>query len=1183
MVEALHPSGSQAMISQLLSPDQVVLDLKGDFSSALRRLAAVACPGKDMGPALDDLILAADDSVMLAGEGISLPHLRVAGLDQPRISLGLSRKGISHRGKRFSLILFLATPEQDSAGHLKLLQRLKALLPQLRNDLLKAKTAAKVVAVLAAGEETSVRPTFFNLTQDQVAVELRTDPVSGLSSAQAKSRLSLHGPNQIRRVAGTPEIIKLLRNFFSFFAILIWVAALLCFVPGVDMPQLGVAILLVVVINGFFSFLQEQRSDRAVEALQRLCAQQCRVLRDGRTVQIDAALLVPGDVLLLEEGDIVAADARLIDAVQVEVDNSSLTGESESAKRYKSDNPILLPGKFLWIELPNVVFAGSVLVSGTARAIVFGTGMNTEIGKIAGLTQAIKGEESPLQKQLRATVLSITLLAGGLGLVFLFLGWLVAGLTFVQAFVFFIGIFVANVPEGLLPTVTLSLAMGVTRMARRNAIVKNISSVETLGCTTVICSDKTGTLTQNLVMVTHLWTDGDLYTVGGEGYRPEGAFQRNGQTVNKAQLTENPATARLLECALTCNNAHLEKSRGQWRIVGDPTEGALVVMARKAGLHGTHQRLHVNPFESVRKRMSVVVRGAGAAERLLYVKGALVETLGLCDRILREGLIRPISESDRSQVMTASDDLARQGLRILALAYRDDLEDSGDWGVDRAEQKLIFIGFTASSDPVRPDVPEAIESCHRAGIRLMMITGDYPLTAECIGRQAGIGQLNPNQRLAVMDGAEVMSMDDDRLKAVLSTGETIFARVAPEEKLRIVSLLKQLGEIVAVTGDGVNDGPALRCADIGIAMGRRGTDVAKEAARMILGDDNFSTIVAAIEEGRAIFENIKRFVAYVFNSNPQELYPYIFWMLFPEMPLTMTVMGVLAVDVGTDLIPAMGLGIERPEKGLMDRPPRAKTEKLLSMGFILRAYFIQGTILALSCYATYYFCGWYMGWWAPPDALSSMPASPAGLKMDLATPAYLMSLTAYFFPTVTTQIANVLCKRSWKTSLFSKDFIDPQHRREILDHIGTWRPWSNDRVNQSQPAPPGPGLPPSTGSLWWQWLAFPLRVLRRLLTRLGRRLEKPLIRPAAAAMSRTLERHPVTLNFVSNPLIDIGIVFELGFCVLLFYTDLARIYYFAPVPWPVYLFAFTGTVVLTAFEEAKKFLRRRSHRLEFLG
>lgn len=1169
------------MISQLLGPAQILLDLQGDWRLALGRLAAAVCPDKDITADLDALAGNGDDALMTAGQGIGLPHLRLAGLDRPRIGIGLTPQGIVHRGRRFGLIVFLVTPEHDSAGHLKLLQRLKALLPEVLAALPQAPTASQVLEIVKAIEDQSARPTFYNLPQEAVAAELRTDPAAGLSSAEAAARLALHGPNQIRKVAGTPLVITLLRNFFSFFASLLWTAAVLCFVPGVDMPQLGTAILVVVLINGVFSFWQERRSDRAIEALQKLCGRQCRVVREGRAATIDATVVVPGDVLILEEGDSVPADARLIEANQVEVDNAALTGESESAKRYKSDTPVLLPGKFLWIELPNVVFAGSVLVRGTARAIVFGTGMNTEIGKIADLTQSVTAGQSPLQQQLRATVVAIALLAGGLGVSFLLLGWLVAGLSFVQAFVFFIGIFVANVPEGLLPTVTLALAMGVTRMAGRNAIVKNLSSVETLGCTTVICSDKTGTLTQNLVMVTHFWADGELFTVDGLGYRPEGRFYRQGQVVDKSALADRPAAARLLECAQACNNAHLEKVGGRWRVVGDPTEGALVALAGKAGLGGAHQRLHVNSFESVRKRMSVIIRRPGGTAPLLYLKGALVETMGLCDRILSDGAVRPITPEDRRRIMAASDTLAGQGLRILALAYRDDLGQPPDWTADQVENELIFIGFTASSDPIRPGVPEAVAACHRAGIRLMMITGDYPLTAASIGRQAGIGQWDKTTPPAVIGGADVAAMDDEGLKAVLASGETIFARVAPDQKLRIVSLLKQLGQIVAVTGDGVNDGPALRCADIGIAMGRRGTDVAREAAHMILGDDNFATIVAAIEEGRAIFDNIKRFAAYVLNSNPQELYPYIVWMLFPHLPLAMTVMGVLAVDVGTDLIPAMGLGIERPEKGLMDRPPRPKNEKLLSMGFILRSYFVQGTILALACYATYYICGWYMGWWAPGQSLAAMPAAPAGLDMDLATPAYLMSLSAYFFPTVTTQIANVMCKRSWQTSLFAIDFLDAHHRRGIIGRIRAWRPWAS---GFGQPGvPPAAGPPPAAGSLWWQWLAFPWRRVKRRLARWIVRMETPLIAPAMGLLSRFLDRHPLVLNWVANPLIDIGIAFELGFCLALFYTDLSRIYYFAPLPWPVYLFALTGTAGLLAFEEAKKYLRRRGHRLDFLG
>ncbi|HZD42359.1 MAG TPA: cation-transporting P-type ATPase, partial [Terriglobales bacterium] len=683
-------------------------------------------------------------------------------------------------------------------------------------------------------------------------------------------------------------------------------------------------------------------------------------------------------------------------------------------------------------------------------------------------------------------------------------------------------------------TVTLSLAMGVQRMAKRHALVKNLPSVETLGCTTAICCDKTGTLTQNLMMVTEVAVEGRVINISGIGYQPRGDFTVDGTVLSPRQISQWITLHRLLECAFICNNAKLERTAAGYRVIGDPTEGALVCLAEKAGMRGTHLRLHLNPFESIRKRMSVVVKHNRGDEQIVYVKGAPLETLERCDRILVANKARPLTEQERDRIRRENDSMASRGLRVLAFAYRDGGELPGArYNAAEIEDHLTFLGLAALSDPVRPEVPAAIRACHSAGIRVIMITGDYALTATSIGQQIGLGQ---SSLLPAFTGAEISEMDDDKLRRILAQGETIFARVAPEHKLRIVSLLKAMGEIVAVTGDGVNDAPALKKADIGIAMGLRGNDVAKEAAHMILTDDNFSSIVAAIEEGRGIFENIKRFMAYIFNSNPQELYPYIFWILFPDVPLAMTVMGVLAVDVGTDLIPAMGLGIEPPEEGIMERPPRPRDEKLLSLNFILRSYFVQGSLVAFSCYATYFYMGWVLGVWRPGLGPSSMPPSPEGLRFQEASNAYLQTLTAYFFPTVTTQIGNVLCKRSRKSSLFSQSFLNPIYRRESLEAIARWRP------------PLYTHLIPSTA-----WLA------------------------------RFLERHYVIFNFISNPLIDLGILFALLLCYLFFYTPLSRIYYFASVPWHVYLFAFHGTILLIGFEEVKKYYRRKGYALEFLG
>jgi sodium/potassium-transporting ATPase subunit alpha len=1124
------------VIHEILIPERIVLDARGPLSrlcGELLRRSSFSTRREELDSALS---AEREGGYLFIAPHIAVPHLQLEGLELPELLLAVSRRGIEIGGHRVHLLGLLASPSSEPAAHLQLLQRLSSVLPAVYRDLLSTRDPQEVVRRLAREEKLPGRASFLNVTQDQVAFELRTELDRGLDSEEAVRRLRIHGPNRLRKGRKTPWYVKLSRNLFGLFAVLLWAAALLSFLPAVGMPELGLAILIVILVNGFFAFVQEHRTDRALEMLQRLLSLRSRVVRDGVMKEIDAATLVPGDVILLEPGDIVPADARLIEAFDVEVDNSTLTGESTSARRYKSDAPVLLDGKFLWIELPNIVFAGTSLVRGQARAVVFGTGMRSEVGKIATLTQQIPFEQSPLQRQLRQTVSTIALLASVVGLGFLLLGWLLTELTFAQAFVFCIGLFVANVPEGLLPTVTLSLAMAVTRMARKNALVKRLPSVETLGSTTVICSDKTGTLTENQMTVLEIHVDGRVVSVSGAGYRPVGTFRIEENEVSPEELLRVESVVRLLECATICNNARIERvgsdsgSDSDYRCLGDATEGALMALAEKAGLRVVHERKAVIPFDSIRKRMSVVAKVEGSPTEAVFVKGAPLELLERCGRVSWNGEQVELDDERRGAIRSRVDSLAERGLRVLGLAFRDGVPASGDrYEADEVESDLVFAGLAAMSDPVRPSVRDAILSCHRAGIRVIMITGDYPLTAAAIARQIGIEA----STATIFTGAQVAEMSDAALGEAVARGEPIFARVSPEHKLRIVSVLREAGEVVAVTGDGVNDAPALKKADIGIAMGLRGNDVAKEAADMILLDDDFRTIVAAIEEGRAVFENIQKFMAYIFNSNPQEMYPYVLWMLVPGVPLAMTVMGVLAVDVGTDLVPAIGLGAEPPEPGLMDRPPRRREERLLSLRLVLRSYFVHGTLLAFSCFATYFYMGHLLGAFDGGFSLRSMPASPPGLDMKRASVAYLQTLTAFFFPTVAVQIANVLSKRSRKTSLFSREFLTPERRRQISTRL----------------ASPRKGI---AGA-----------ILRR--------------------MGETFDAHPIWLNFLSNPIILAGIVSELGLCGLLFYTPLAKVYFFAPVPWHVYLFAFHGTALLLLFEETKKWFRRRGYPLELLG
>lgn len=834
--------------------------------------------------------------------------------------------------------------------------------------------------------------------------------IQGLTNSEATARLQRYGSNTIQEVKGKPLIWKFLSNFTHLMAILLWAGGIIGFIAR--MPQLGIAIFMVNIINGVFSFMQEFRAEKATEALRKLLPVYAGVIRDGEQQRILAEELVPGDVIVLAEGDRVSADARLIDDNDLRCDQSTLTGESNAVRKTGE----AMPGKDLaHTEQPNLVFAGTNVAAGAGKAVVYATGMDTEFGKIAGLTQGQKEELSPLQKELGRLTKMVSFMAIGAGVFFFIAAVLVAKASVAESFIFAMGMIVAFVPEGLLPTVTLSLAMGVQRMAKRHALIKRLSAVETLGCTTVICTDKTGTLTQNEMTVSDLWMINQQLKVTGVGYAPEGRILQDKQPVSQATDQD---LRQLLVAASLCNNSRLVPPEGDsshWTVLGDPTEAAMRVAARKGGLDldaeaRRNPRLRELPFESNRKRMSTihqVTDPASNAVRVAYVKGAPKEILDLCAHISRNGQEEPLDESLRTRIMTANDGYARSGLRVLAVALRRLPKDAplptslSAYTPQLVEQDLTFLGLIAMADPPRSEVAAAVEECHHSGIRIIMITGDYGLTAESIARRIGIVK---GDHPRILTGIDLEQIDEDSLKEALRD-EVIFARVAPEQKLRVVNALQEMGNVVAVTGDGVNDAPALKKADIGVAMGISGTDVAKEAADMILTDDNFASIVSAIEEGRTVYNNIRRFITYILNSNFPEAVPFIIYLFSRgTIPLALTVMQVLSIDLGTDMIPAIGLGAELPEGGVMDRPPRPQKEPLLSRGVFSRALW-YGMIESAVAMAAFFFL-YRLNGWRP-----GMPMAGTGTLYRMGT---TMTLAAI----VCTQVGVVFNCRTERISIF---------------------------------------------------------------------------------------------------------------------------------------------------------------------
>jgi sodium/potassium-transporting ATPase subunit alpha len=840
-----------------------------------------------------------------------------------------------------------------------------------------------------------------SLTPEQSLASLHA-AITGLTAAEAQRRLAEFGPNHVEEVGHERLLLRFAREFTHFFAIILWVGAALAFLaeyfdPGQGMVRLGLAIVGVILINGAFSFWQEYRAERAVAALRQLLPQQVMVSRDGEIVEILAIDLVPGDIVLLEEGDFVPADCRLIEAFGLRLNTATITGESLPKARNADPHPEVSP-----LLAKNIVLAGTSVVSGQARGVVVATGMRTEFGKIAHLTQTAGTATSPLQREIVRLSRIVAFLATGIGGVFFLIGQAL-GLPFWENLLFTIGIIVANVPEGLLPTVTLSLAMATQRMAKRNALVRHLPAVEALGSTTVILSDKTGTLTQNRMSVRRLW-------LGGEFFKPD-------DIAVQPRLAEDHRA--LFVNAALCHNLKQVNNHGNHAWLGDPMEVALAAMGRQAaGTLDGYTRIDEIPFDTDRKRMSVLCETQQG--RLLYCKGALETVLPVCDSVQLDSGVVPLDAAAKNSLLAAQDKMAEAGLRVLAFAHGEPAAGPAEGGLPAGERGLTLSGLVGLEDPPRPEVSEAIARCAAAGIRVIMVTGDHPHTAQAIGRE--IGLLKTDQPV-VITGDNLRRLSPSQLQLALDAPEILFARVAAEQKMQLVEALQKKGEIVAVTGDGVNDAPALKTADIGIAMGIAGTDVAKEAADMILLDDNFASIVAAIEEGRAVFDNLRKFLTYILTSNIPEIVPYLAFVLF-RIPLPLTIIQILAVDLGTDMLPALALGAEKPDPEVMRRPPRARSERLLSWNLIARAYLFLGVLEAAAAMAVFFFVLNAAGW-------------QYGETLARSAPLYLQATTACLAAIVMAQVMNVfLCRHPLKSALSFGLFSNPLILLGIAAELG---------------------------------------------------------------------------------------------------------------------------------------------------
>ncbi|MGD6810487.1 MAG: cation-translocating P-type ATPase [Candidatus Bathyarchaeia archaeon] len=836
---------------------------------------------------------------------------------------------------------------------------------------------------------------------DELYNYLKTSP-DGLTTEEAKARIRKYGANKLFEKRQIPFIYKFFTHLKDLFGILLLVASVLSYVSG--NPELGIIILAVVFVNIFVSMFQESRAEKAMATLRNWMPEYAKVYRDGELKKIGVREIVPGDVIVLEEGDRVPADARLIETFDLWTNNVPLTGESEPQPR-NAETVKTVEKAYLYS--PNLIFMSTSVAKGKGTAVVYSTGMSTQFGKIASLTQTIREEESPLQKEIASMAKFDFVLAVIVGAAFFLASVLFLHVPLASSILFMIGVMVCCVPEGLQVTVSSALAINVLKMVKQHVLVKRLSAVQTLGSVTVICTDKTGTITKGEMTVNKLWVKDRVVDISGLGYNPVGDFTINGQTVHE-EANETSSLEKLLEIAALCNGAKVDppnKRNRNWSVIGDPTDGALLVAALKYGMNMEDELeekpiIDILPFSFERKRMTTVHELND--EVLVYTKGAHKNTLDVCSKMYSDGKIEDLNKENMMLIEARIEEFARQGLRVIAIAYKHIPKSQYTKGenVEEVEKDLIFVGLAAMRDPPRAEVKDAVAKAKQAGIKTVIITGDYGPTAKAIAQEVGIVE---GEYAQVISGVDLENLSDQVIVDEVKKGNVIFARVAPEQKLRIVKVIKKSGQIVAVTGDGANDAPSLKEADIGVAMGASGTDVAREAADIVLLNDSFASIVKAVESGRAIYDNIRKFIVYVFSHNWAELIPYLLYALL-AIPLPLLVVQVLVIDLAIDVIPSLALSRELPEAGIMQEPPRSTKERLFTRKIFLRSVYIGGIIAIgamIGCLNAWTAGGWQFG-----------------QQLAANDPVYIKGVTMTFAGIVVAQAGNVLASRTSKQSIF---------------------------------------------------------------------------------------------------------------------------------------------------------------------